>query len=95
MEQKGLVILGSTGSIGTQTLQVAKQAGYRIVGLAAARNVAALEQQIRQFRPAVAAMYDEAAAADLRVRVAELPVKILCGMEGLCTLADRPSPPRN
>ena len=90
MEQKGLVILGSTGSIGTQTLQVAQQAGYRIVGLAAAHNVAALEQQIRQFRPAVAAMYDEAAAADLRVRVAELPVKILCGMEGLCTLAALP-----
>ena len=62
---KNLVILGSTGSIGTQALEIAEQAGDRVVGLAAARNVTLLEQQIRQFRPAVAAMYDEAAAADL------------------------------
>lgn len=87
---RSLVILGSTGSIGTQALEVAQQAGYRVVGLAAARQVALLEQQIRQFRPAVAAMYDEAAAADLRVRVADLPVQVLSGMEGLCTLAALP-----
>ena len=84
---RSLVILGSTGSIGTQALEVAQQAGYRIVGLAAARQVDVLEKQIRQFRPMVAAMYDEAAAADLRVRVADLPVRVLSGMEGLCELA--------
>ena len=88
---KNLVILGSTGSIGTQALEIAEQAGYRVVGLAAARNVTLLEQQIRQFRPAVAAMYDEAAAADLRVRVADLPVRVLAGMEGLCELAALPA----
>ena len=87
---KNLVILGSTGSIGTQALEVAQQAGYRVVGLAAARNVALLEQQIRQFTPAAVAVYDEAAAADLRVRVADLPVRVLAGMDGLCELATLP-----
>ena len=87
---RSLVILGSTGSIGTQALEVAQQAGYRIVGLAAARQVDLLEQQIRQFRPSVAAMYDEQAAADLRVRVADLPVRVLAGMDGLCELASLP-----
>ena len=84
---RSLVILGSTGSIGTQALEVAEQAGYRVVGLAAARQVDLLEQQIRQFRPLVAAMYDEKAAADLKARVADLPVRVLSGMEGLCELA--------
>ncbi len=84
---KKLVILGSTGSIGTQALEVAQQAGYEVLALAAARQVDKLEEQIRAFRPAYAAMYDESAAADLRVRVADLPVKVLSGMDGLCTLA--------
>lgn len=87
---RSLVILGSTGSIGTQALEVAQQAGYRIVGLAAARQVELLEKQIRQFRPAVAAMYDETAAADLRIRVADMPVRVLSGMDGLCELASLP-----
>ncbi len=90
MNTKKLVILGSTGSIGTQALEVAQQAGYDIVGLAAARQVELIEQQIRQFRPAYAAMYDEKAAADLKVRVADLPVTVLSGMEGLCQLASLP-----
>ena len=87
---KNLVILGSTGSIGTQALEVAQQAGYRVGGLAAARNVPLLEQQIRQFTPSVVAVYDETAAADLRVRVADLPVRVLAGMDGLCELASLP-----
>lgn len=87
---RSLVILGSTGSIGTQALEVAQQAGYRIVGLAAARQVDLLEQQIRQFKPTVAAMYDDTAANDLRVRVADLPVRVLSGMDGLCELASLP-----
>ena len=87
---RSLVILGSTGSIGTQALEIAQQAGYAVVGLAAARQVDLLEQQIRQFRPAVAAMYDEQAAADLRVRVSDLPVRVLSGMDGLCELASLP-----
>ncbi len=87
---KKLVILGSTGSIGTQALEVAQQAGYGVLALAAARQVDKLEEQIRAFRPVYAAMYDEAAAADLRIRVADLPVKVLSGMDGLCTLASLP-----
>lgn len=87
MSLKQLVILGSTGSIGTQALEVAEQAGYRIVGLAAARNVRRLEEQIRQFHPAAVAVFDETAANDLRVRVADLSVRVYAGMEGLCALA--------
>lgn len=87
---RSLVILGSTGSIGTQALEVASEAGYRVIGLAAARQVDLLEQQIRRFKPLVAAMYDEKAAADLRIRVADLPVRVLSGMEGLCELAALP-----
>ncbi len=90
MNTKSLVLLGSTGSIGTQALEVAQKAGYTILALAAARQVTVLEQQIRQFKPKYAAMYDEQAAADLRIRVADLSVHVLSGMEGLCTLACLP-----
>lgn len=84
---KNLVILGSTGSIGTQALEVAQQAGYRVIGLAAARQVDLLEKQIRDFKPEKVAMYNVQAAAELRERVADLPVQVLSGMEGLCELA--------
>lgn len=89
METKSLVLLGSTGSIGTQTLDVVEECGYRVDALAAGRQVAALEEQIRRFRPSVAAMYDEAAARDLKTRVADLDVTVLSGMDGLCELASR------
>ncbi len=84
---KRLVILGSTGSIGTQALDVARQQGYTVTALAAHSNAVLLEQQIREFRPRVAALFDEQAARDLRVRVGDLPVQILSGMDGLCELA--------
>ncbi len=84
---KRLVILGSTGSIGTQALDVARQQGYTITALAAHSNAVLLEQQIREFRPRVAALFDVQAARDLRVRVGDLPVQILSGMDGLCELA--------
>ena len=87
---KNLVILGSTGSIGTQALEVAQQAGYRVVGLAAARQVDLIEEQIRAFAPEMVAMYDENAANELRGRVADLPLQVLSGMEGLCALAAMP-----
>ena len=87
---RSLVILGSTGSIGTQALEVAQQAGYKVVGLAAARNVKLLEQQIRQFCPAVVAVYDEEAAEALKDAVQDLSVRVLSGMDGLCELAALP-----
>jgi 1-deoxy-D-xylulose-5-phosphate reductoisomerase len=87
--QKKIAILGSTGSIGTQTLDVvrANPAELEVVALAAGTSTDLMEKQIREFHPAVAAMYDEGAAADLRSRVSDLPVRILSGMEGLLEMA--------
>lgn len=87
---KKLVILGSTGSIGTQALEVAQQAGYEVLAIAAARQVDKVEEQIRAIRPKFAAMYNETAADELRARVADLPITVLSGMDGLCTLASLP-----
>ncbi len=86
---KRVVLLGSTGSIGTQALDVARQQGYVVTALAAHSNVTGLEKQIREFRPKAAALFDEAAARDLRARVRDLDIEILAGMEGLCALAAR------
>ena len=87
LEKKRLVILGSTGSIGEQALDVAEKLQWPVTALAACTSVEKLEEQIRKWRPERAAMFDEKAAADLRVRVADLPVEILSGMDGLCALA--------
>ncbi|MBR4755189.1 MAG: 1-deoxy-D-xylulose-5-phosphate reductoisomerase [Lachnospiraceae bacterium] len=81
-------ILGSTGSIGTQTLDIVKRTGdIKVIGLAAGRNVSALEQQIREFKPSFACLFDEKAAKDLKSRVADLDVKVLSGMDGLIEIA--------
>ena len=82
-----LIILGSTGTIGVQALQVAQQHGMRVRALAAGRNAQRLESQIRAFRPELAVLQDEAAAADLRVRVADLPVRVLAGTDGVIEAA--------
>lgn len=87
---KNLVLLGATGSIGTQTLEVAEKAGYRLLAMAVGSRIDAFEEQLRRFRPAFAAVYDGKAAADLKVRIADLPIKVLSGMDGLCTLAALP-----
>ena len=84
---KRLVILGSTGSIGVQALQVAERLNYPVTALAAGHQVQPLETQIRRYRPRIAVLYDEKAAADLRVRVRDFPVKVLAGMDGLCEAA--------
>ncbi len=89
-DTKSLVLLGSTGSIGVQALEVAQGAGYRVAALAAGSRVEPFEEQIRRYRPAAAAMFDEKAAADLKVRVRDLPMRITAGMEGLCELAALP-----
>lgn len=81
---KRLAVLGSTGSIGTQTLEVVRNNGdIRVTALAAGRSVDALEAQIREFRPRLAVMWDSDAAKELAVRVADLPVRVLSGMDGL------------
>lgn len=80
---KNISILGSTGSIGTQTLEVADITGeYNISALTAHTNVDLMEKQIRKYRPKLVAMTDEKAAADLKVRVADTSVKVLSGIEG-------------
>ena len=86
-----IVLLGSTGSIGTQTLDVVRNnADLEIIGLAANKNVTLIEAQIREFHPHYAAMFDPAAAQELKVKVADLPVKIYAGMEGLMELVTVP-----
>jgi len=86
-KNRKLSLLGSTGSIGTQALDVARCLDIRVEALAARRNIALLEQQIREFKPSVAAVMEESAAEELRVKVADLPVKVLSGMDGFREVA--------
>lgn len=88
---KKIAILGSTGSIGTQTLEIVRaNEDLQVLALAAGSNVKLMEQQIREFTPKFAVMWSEAAAEDLKQRVADLPVRIAYGMEGLLELAVLP-----
>ncbi len=84
---KRLSLLGSTGSIGTQALDVAQRIGCPIAALTAYSSVKALEEQARRFHPHLAVLADEKAAADLRVRLADTSVRVAGGMEGLCEAA--------
>ena len=85
---KRIAILGSTGSIGTQTLEIVREnRDLEVVALAAGRSVELLEQQIREFSPKIVALWDEKAAEALRIKVADLPVKVYAGMEGLLAVA--------
>lgn len=84
---KSIVILGSTGSIGTQTLDVCRMHGFGIKALSASTNTAQLEKQAREFRPEYVCVYFESAYPDMKQRLADTEIKVLCGMEGLCELA--------
>ncbi len=88
-EQKQIAIIGSTGSIGTQALDIVRSYPERlkVTALAAGRSVSKMEEQIREFSPELVCMWDEAAANDLRARVKDLPVRVVCGMDGLCEIA--------
>lgn len=88
---KNIAILGSTGSIGTQTLDVArKNEDLRVVAVSAGKSVEKLEEQIREFHPILAAVWDEKAARDLKTRIADTETKVVSGMEGLLELASMP-----
>lgn len=87
---KTISILGSTGSIGRQALDVASRLGVRPVALAACRSISAMEEQVRRFSPTLAVMTDEEAAKELRVRVKDIPTRVAAGMEGLCEAAQLP-----
>ena len=89
---KKLVILGSTGSIGTNTLDIVSKfpGKFHVIGMTAGTNVDKLEEQVRTFGPAMVAMSDEAAAQQLRVRCKGLPTKVLGGAKGLVQTATMP-----
>ncbi len=81
---KKIAILGATGSIGTQTLEIVReQKDIEVLGLAAGNNIVLLEQQIREFSPKIVAVWTEEKAKELREKVADLDVKVMSGMEGL------------
>ena len=88
---KNIAIMGSTGSIGTQTLEVVRSnPSLRVKALAAGSSVDKIEEQIREFKPELVCMWEEEAARSLAVKVADLPVKVLWGMDGLMEIAVMP-----
>lgn len=87
MDVTGISILGSTGSIGTQTLDVCERLGLRIAALAAGRNTVLLEEQARRFKPALISVADASAASDLRVRLGDTSTRVEFGERGLIECA--------
>ena len=84
---KELVILGSTGSIGTQSLEVARRQGYRVTGLVAGGNIELLEKQSREWKPKTVAVFNESKAKDLKIKLADTDIKVLSGEDGVCEVA--------
>lgn len=84
---KTVTVLGSTGSIGTQALEVIEMQGYEVKALTASVRVDEIEKQIRKFKPSYAAMVDEKAAQELKIRVADTDTKVLSGLQGVCECA--------
>ncbi len=80
-------VIGSTGSIGTQSLKVIKHLGLSVSALAANRNVALLEEQAREYGPRLVAVYDEKSAADIKLRLADTPIRVVSGMDGVIEAA--------
>ena len=87
---KNIAILGSTGSIGTQSLEVVDKLHLKVSALTAANNITLLEQQARRYRPALAVVFNEQKAKELQIALADTSVKVLSGMEGLVEAATLP-----
>ncbi|MEG0687544.1 MAG: 1-deoxy-D-xylulose-5-phosphate reductoisomerase, partial [Hungatella sp.] len=88
---KNIAILGSTGSIGTQTLEVVRDHGdIRVTAMAAGSNIKLLEQQIREFRPKLVAVWEEEKAGELKLMISDLDTRVVSGMEGLLEVATEP-----
>ena len=85
---KELIILGSTGSIGTQALEVARRDGYKVTALAAGSNIDLLEKQAREFKPYIVAVFDEEKAKELKIRLADTDISVLSGVDGVCSAAE-------
>jgi len=86
---KIITVLGSTGSIGEQALDVARKNGYRIKALAAGKSIDKLEAQAREFMPEIVAVFDEAAASEIKDRLNDTPITVLSGSEGVCFAAEK------
>lgn len=85
---KQIAILGSTGSIGTQTLEVVRENGdIQVLAMAAGNNIALLEQQIREFHPKLVAVWSEEKAKELRDRIKDTDTEVMCGMDGLIAVS--------
>lgn len=84
---KTISLIGSTGSIGLQTLDVCRKHNIKVTALAVNSNVKLLEEQAREFNPKCVCVYDEKLYGDLRDRLSDIDVKVLCGMDGLCEIA--------
>ena len=93
MSRDGVIVLGSTGSVGTQALDASARLGVPVRAICAGRNVAAVEQQAREYGVCACAMSDEAAAADLKVRLADTSVRVYSGEQGIAQMvADSDAP---
>ena len=91
MLERKIGILGSTGSIGTQTLEIVRNnPDFKVIALAAGSNVDLMEKQVREFHPELCVMWTEEAAKELRLRLSDTSVKVLAGMDGLLALAVMP-----
>ncbi|MBQ2315936.1 MAG: 1-deoxy-D-xylulose-5-phosphate reductoisomerase, partial [Clostridia bacterium] len=84
---KELIILGSTGSIGTQALDIVREGGFKVTALAAGSNIELLESQAREFKPQAVAVFDENAAKTLKTRLADTDISVLSGKSGVCEVA--------
>ncbi len=88
---KSLVILGSTGSIGTQALEVCRRDGYKVKALAAGGNTELLEKQAREFGVEAVAVFNEAKAKELKIKLADTDIKVYGGADGVCEVAEHPA----
>lgn len=88
--QKNISVLGSTGSIGTQTLEVCEELGIKVRAIAANKNIGLLEKQVRKFRPDFVAVFDEESAKTLKQNIIDTSTKVLAGMDGLCEISTLP-----
>lgn len=84
---KNISILGSTGSIGTQTLDVVDKLGLNVSALTASTNIRMLEQQVRKYKPKLAVVFDEQKALEFKDNIKDTATKVLCGMDGLISAA--------
>ena len=87
MDIRRIAVLGSTGSIGLQALDVADRLGLRVTALSAGRNIKRLEEQARRYKPEIVSVMDEKAAGDLKTRLSDCGVKVVAGVDGLCEAA--------